>query len=412
MDISRSYPTEVSGKPILAEKVAWLLFGVTSLQLAFLHPYIVLLPGEHINLFSGLLCALSLGATVWAANQAELRRRRLELAICLVLAGLVLLSGFYSSLPWSNTWRGLVFLSSALGGFWGARILLTTAARQRSFTWLGLFMLSGILLVTLISYCFTGKVIGVLDTNAHPLATKVLLLWFAPLALVWSRPRWLIPAAVLLGLSYLIFFVAELRSAMLFPLILAVLAAFYGGLRIKYLLIMLAVAGIILFYFIRLLPPEKIGKQYEPAYYRLENYSFCWHIAVKHPLLGIGFLTPREKYLQDYQVKYPYVTQQQFAGSLNYIVVADNMILTFMAGVGFPFVLLYSFSIIVLLRRLTRTLRVNPLAPPIAPLAVFLPLVAGLFSFFVFDLLLHPQVCWFFHVLLGLIPMTREGQSG
>jgi hypothetical protein len=43
----------------------------------------------------------------------------------------------------------------------------------------------------------------------------------------------------------------------------------------------------------------------------------------------------------------------------------------------------------------------------VPPLALMLPLVTALLSFFVYDILLHPQVCWFFSVLLGLIPMDR-----
>ena len=37
-----------------AEKVIWLFFAATSIQLAFLQPYVVLVTGEGTNLFSGL----------------------------------------------------------------------------------------------------------------------------------------------------------------------------------------------------------------------------------------------------------------------------------------------------------------------------------------------------------------------
>ena len=42
-----------------SEKVIWLFFAATSIQLAFLQPYVTLVPGERTNLFSGLLCLLS-----------------------------------------------------------------------------------------------------------------------------------------------------------------------------------------------------------------------------------------------------------------------------------------------------------------------------------------------------------------
>jgi hypothetical protein len=405
----QDYPLSATeDKASLAEKIAWLLFCVTSLQMVFLQPSLVLVPGERTNLFSGLLCALSLAATVWAAKKGTLTRSRGELAICLILAALLLLSCWLSAVPRTNVWRGLALLAPALGGFWGARILLAKPSRQRSFLLLCLVMLSGYLLVALISYGVTGQITTAMDSNYHPLATKVMLLWFAPLALFWGRSTHKILGALLLGLSYLLFSLTLLRSAMLLPLIMGGVAVFLGGLRLKYFLLILLASAVILVYFIRHLPLERTGLQYEPAYYRVENIMFSWHIAEQHPLLGIGLLTPREEFLKDYAIKYPYVTRENFRNSLESIKVADNMFLTFMVGVGFPFLALYSFSLIMLLTRLMRTIGAAPPLTFIPPLALFLPLAGAVLTFFVYDLLLHPQVCWFFHLLLGLIPRNRE----
>jgi hypothetical protein len=395
-------------KASLGEKIAWLLFCVTSLQMVFLQPSIVLLPGERTNLFSGLLCALSLAATLWAAKKGALARSRREVAICLILASLLLLSCLLSAVPRTNVWRGLVLLAPALGGFWGAKILLATPSRQRSFLLLSLVMLSGFLLVALISYGVTGQVTTAMDPKYHSLATKVMLLWFAPLALLWGRSPHKILGVLLIALSYLLFGLTLLRSAMLLPLILAGLAVFFGGMRLKYFLLLLLASAVILVYFVRHLPVERTRLDYEPAYYRVENIMFSWHIAVQHPWLGIGLLTPREDFMKDYAIKYPYVTREKFRSSLKDIIVADNMFLTFMMGVGFPFLLLYSSSLIMLLTRLTRTIGANPPVTWIPPLALFLPLAAGFLTFLVYDSLLHPQVCWFFHLLLGLIPRNRE----
>lgn len=407
--IANSPQPAVTYRPILAEKVAWLLFCATSLQLAFLHPSIILLPGERTNLFSGLLCALSLAATAWAAGKAQLLRSRKQLIICLILAALLLLSAFHSVLPWSNSWRGLVLLSSGLGGFWGARILLAAEAKQRLFLRLCLLMLSGILLVMLSVYLIKGSVIMVLDSNHHPLITKVMLLWVAPLTLLWGKPRQKIGGAVLIGLSYLMFvLMGFMRAAVLLPLIMAVLAVFFGGVRLKHFLLILLASGVIFVYFISHLPPLKTGKEFEPAYYRVENYCFSWHIAAKHPLLGIGLITPRNEFLQDYDIKYPYVTEEQFSSSLSKIIVADNMFLTFMVGAGFPFLILYCFSLIMPLTRLVGSIGTASPGTVIPRLALLLPLSAGVLSLFIYDTLLHPQVCWFFHIFLGLIPGRRE----
>ena len=89
-------------------------------------------------------------------------------------------------------------------------------------------MLTGILLVTLTSYAVAGKITKVLDANNHPLATKVMLLWFAPLALFWGGFRHKLLGAFLIGLSYLILLLTELRSAALLPLIMGGLVAFWG----------------------------------------------------------------------------------------------------------------------------------------------------------------------------------------
>lgn len=405
----RDYPLSAAeDRASLAEKIAWLLFCVTSLQMMFLQPSIVLLPGERTNLFSGLLAALSLAATVWAAKKGAWSRSRGELALCLILAALVLLSGFLSAAPRTNTLRGFALLAPALGGFWGARILLATPVRKRSFLLLSLVMLSASVLVGLISRGVTGEITTAMDPKYHSLATKVMLLWFAPLALLWGRSPQKFLGVILIALSYLLLLLTQLRSAMAIPLILGGLAVFFGGMRLKYFLLILLALSAILVYFVRQLPLERTGLQYEPAYYRAEYLMFSWHIAAQHPLLGIGLLTPREEFLQDYAIKYPYVTREKFRHSLQGIIVADNMLLTFMVGVGLPFLALYSFSLIRLLSQAVRTIGAGPPLGFIPPLALFLPLAAGILTFLVYDLLLHPQVCWFFHLLLGLIPRSRD----
>jgi len=392
----------------LAERIAWLLFCAACLQMVFLKPALTLVPGERTNLFSALLAALSLAATIWAAKKGAFGRRRREWVICLILAALLLLSCFCSAAPRTNAFRGFALLAPALGGFWGARILLATPSRQRSFLLLCLVMLSAFVLIGLISWGVTGRVTTAMDPKYHSLATKVMLLWFAPLALLWGRSPQRILGALLIVLSYLLLLLTQLRSAMAIPLLLGGLAVYFGGLRLKYFLLILLALSAILVYFIRHLPPERTGLQYEPAYYRAEYVMFSWHIAMQHPLLGIGLLTPREEFLQDYAIKYPYVTREKFLHSLKDIIVADNMFLTFMVGVGFPFLLLYSFSLVMLLSGLMRSGGATAALSFIPPLALFLPLAGAFLSFFVYDLLLHPQVCWFFHLLLGLIPWKRE----
>ncbi|MFH1596343.1 MAG: O-antigen ligase family protein [Pseudomonadota bacterium] len=389
--------------------LAWILFYATSFQLAFLQPYVVLIPGERANLFSGLLCALSLGATCLVARQEAVGRKSPALQISLVLATLIILSGVLSSTPGSSSARGFVLLASGLGGFWGARVLLNSESRQKTFVWIALIMLAGILLISLISYLKGGSVYRPLDSNPHPLASRILLLGFAPLVLCFGPSGRLakIAAGLLLGLGYLILFLSGLQTAVLIPPILCVIATFFGGLRLRYLLALFIPLLLIITYFFFHLPSRKMGKEVEPVYYRLENYGFSWSIAVKHPVLGIGLRAPREEFLNDYEIRYPYVTREKFANSVKGIRTSDNIFLTFMADLGFPFLLLYSFSMIVLLIRLVRRVVAPASASFPPPLALLLPISAGLLYFQVYDGLLFPQISWFFHILLGLIPPAQ-----
>jgi hypothetical protein len=48
--------------------------------------------------------------------------------------------------------------------------------------------------------------------------------------------------------------------------------------------------------------------------------------------------------------------------------------------------------------------RIPQQATYLPALALLLPIAAGLLHFQVFDGLLNPQISWFFHVLLGMIP--------
>jgi len=258
--------------------------------------------------------------------------------------------------------------------------------------------------------------------------------------------------------SYVVFYLTNLRSAMLVPVALAVVALGMRTLRPKQFLALVVPMVLIFAAFVPYLPQWKVGLEYEPAYYRVENFPFSWHIAMKHPFFGIGLRAPRDQYLEDYEKWYPYVTKEKFAHSVKTIVTTENTFLTFMTDLGIPFTLLYTFSVLMLLvklirqargdpgsaphpyplpqgegaSRLTGDVKLNPFnyvgqafqpassnagqtrrleslrpvgkSAPLPPIALLLPIVACLLHLQVVDGLLLPQYSWFFHVLLGLIP--------
>ena len=392
-----------------SERVVWLIFCLTSVQLAFLQPNIVLIPGERAKVFSGLLCAVS-GVAAWLLVKKSSRFvKSPELITSIVLLVLVALSGVFSLTPLSSSLRGFVVLASGLGGFWCARILIDTEARQVSFAWLCTVMMGVIVVLSLVGYVLSGQIEYFLDSNPHPLADRMMLLAFAPLTFVFWGPRTVrVAAVIVLVLSYGVFYLSNLRSAMLIPLALALLAVLFGTIRLKYFIALFVPLLIIIVFFFHQLPKVKIGPEYEPAYYRAESYPFSWHIAVKHPILGIGLRAPREQFLEDYQVKYPYVTKEKFAESVGRVVTSENTFLTFMCELGFPFVILYSWCVLILFVRLTRMVRNGEQANFLPASAIMLPITAALMHFQVLDGLLHPQISWFFHILLGLIPPRTD----
>ncbi|MEW6387213.1 MAG: O-antigen ligase family protein [Thermodesulfobacteriota bacterium] len=394
------------------EALGWIFFCFTSFQLAFLQPYLVIIPGERVNLFSGLLCALTLGVCCLSARKGGVTKKSPEVLISLILAVLMILSGLFSLTPVSSSLRGLTVLASGLGGFWCARILLADAARQRFILRFSLLLLSGILLLCLISYARWGEVARLLDNSPHPLEGRILILWWAPLTLLLNASiPGKVAAGLLLALSYLVFLLSDLRAVVLIPLLLGLLAAYFRVVRFRYILLLLIPLLVITINFFHRLPKEKLGRQFEPTYYRLENYPFSWHIAVQHPVWGIGLRAPREEFLKDYEVKYPYVTREDFLGSVRHKGTSENTFLTLLVGAGFPFVALYLFSLFILLARLVHSVNLPKETSGFPPLALLLPITAALLHFLVFDGLLFPQVSWFFHLLLGLIPGPGDSQT-
>jgi O-Antigen ligase len=360
-----------------------------------------------------LLCALSLLATVVLVKRRSRFGSWAEIAVSLVLLTLALISGILSSTPQSSLYRGLVVMGSGLGGFWCARALVQCSARQEFFKWFCVVLLAAILCLSVLGYVTYGSVEALLDDNPHPLSCRILLLAFAPVALVLTRNR---PAMILGGLMlclcYLVFYLSSLRSATLIPLVLGIVAVWTGLLRLKYFLLLLIPLVLIIAFFFHKLPSVKIGPEFEPAYYRVENYPFSWHVAAKHPFFGIGLRAPRDEYLKDYQTKYPYSTKEEFRESLNRIVSSENTFLSFMVDLGFPFLIIYCTGVSVLCIRLVRMVKNPRPGIPLPPLALLLSIVAGLLHFQVLDGLFHPQVSWFFHILLGLIPLPPAAVDG
>ena len=163
----------------IGEKAAWIVFCLTSLQLAFLSRYVIVIPGDRANVFSAILCAVSLVVALVFRRKHSSRAKLPEIVISLVLLLLAVLSGLFSLTPGPSSVRGFTILASGLGGFWCARILLTSRETQRHFQWLCIFMLSGILILSAVSIAISGNIYQFVDSHWHPVADRLILLLFA-----------------------------------------------------------------------------------------------------------------------------------------------------------------------------------------------------------------------------------------
>ncbi len=404
----QSFLSAVRALP-LGEKLAWSLFCLTCLNAAFVFPSFAVIEGDRAKLLTALFCFASLIASISFVKRSPGTGAPLEAIVSAVLTCLVLISSSLSATPEASMLRAFSVVISALGGFWCARFLINSPQKREFFTWFCTGLLSLIIILSFTGYFFYGGIEHFLDVNVHPLANRMLLLAFGPLALILGKvKRNMIIGGSVLCLGYAVCFLSDLRSAVLIPVVLGGIAVAFGSLRARRFLLILAPLTVVIVLFFNQLPIQKLQPNYEPAYYRIENYPFSWHIAVRNPFFGNGLRAPREKYLDDYQLMYRYSTKEKFADSTKRIVVSENIFLTFMAELGFPFLIIYTGSLGILLIRLTRWASKPKQLKFVPALALLLPLLGAVMHFFVLDGLLHPHVSWFFHVLLGMIPRPES----
>lgn len=401
------------------DMLVWLLFCATCVQVGFRQPSVLLIPGERTNLFSGLLCCITLLGALLVAKKRGANATLPELLASLALLILGLVSGYLNSPSSGSSYRAVVLLASGLGGFWTARILLNSQSRVDWLVRLSAGILAGQILLGLWGYYLEGKVDAFLYGNPHPVIGTLFLLAFAPMAMTtMRRPSETVAGLLLLSLTYVTLFAASLQvvtSGVLIPLVLVILIPVverWGSKRAGALLILvIVITGLSTYFFSHLSPKEF----HHPAYqaYRIESYPFSWHIASKHPVWGIGLRTPRDEYVSDYSVSHPQFTKERFENEVRKLVTHENAYLTLMTGLGLPFLCLYAGALLILMARLVRGVFRCRQGPLIEQWTLLVPLVASLLHSLVVDTLLYPQIAWYFHILLGLIPrnVTEPAQQ-
>ena len=214
------------------------------------------------------------------------------------------------------------------------------------------------------------------------MGSRIILFSFVPLALVFSPSRLKVGLGIaLLSLGYLVLLLAGKKhgmgSALFVPPALGLLAACFrtwSGRNLVIILLVLFFGAATAGHLLRPILAEK-NKYHESVAYRVENVRFSWHLALEHPWFGIGLWAPREPYLQDYEIKYPFLTKKDFSAWTTRLKTSENNFLTFMADLGFPFIFLYSSAILVILGRLIGRALQPPSGAVFPALALLLPLM-------------------------------------
>ncbi|MCL5123938.1 MAG: O-antigen ligase family protein [Deltaproteobacteria bacterium] len=388
---------------------AFFLFCITTCQLVFQKPYIVILPDERAKIFSATLCLLTLIVTI--ALGRDKRRVRLgpDFWISLVLGIIVLMSSIFSVAPRDSLQRAFVILSAALAGYWCSRFLLIDPGFRKIFLWMANALLVCVIFLALLGLFLNGKPHEFLDAHWHPVASRLLLMSFAPLSLLLGdlRREKIIGGTILfvdLIAIYLVGRYAYTESMLIIPGILCVVAFFLlrwepRTRRILAILVTLTIVAAVFFVYLN---PKKLDRNHISVSYRIESLFFSIHIASKNPWLGNGLWAPRISSLKGYALHYPYLSKDQFSEWVKVYRTSENLYLTFLADLGIPFFLLYFGSLLYIFFRLVRFCRDQFTCFIFHPAAIFLPLMAECLRFFVLDDLFHPQSSWFFHILLGL----------
>ncbi len=416
--MTQNYRQDSATGANIADKLVWLFFCAACAYLAFLQPYIALIPGEKADVFPGFVCAITLAAALVVADLKSVRATKTEVAVSLGLLMMAIVSGLLSPVPSSSLIRALILMSSVLGGFWCARILLNSTARQKTFVWLLSIFLGGITGLSLLSYFIHGNVFYYLYTNPHQIIHMVLLLLVGPFVLISRRK----PFGVLFGLALIVsacatlFLVAiqHIESGVLIPFAalcaLALLGLFRSKTSAGYLVLIFVAATFAAYFLTHLSPKYHSGFFFQS--YRIESYPFSLHIAKKHPLFGIGLRAPRNEFLEDYEFRHPGLTKELFAPLLQRGVTPENIFLALLAGVGAPFLILYLLALTFLLVWLIRDfLRGPPAGQLIPPWTLLVPILGSLLHSFTTDTYMLAQLAWYFHLFLGLIPRPVAAPS-
>ncbi len=389
--------------------LACVLFVLTCAQLTFLSPYVVVVENERANVFSGLLCALTVLVVVLSTPKNSIRLRRPEIIVTLILIILAAASAATSSTPASSGWRAFTIMSSAIGGYWSSRLLLQSVKLRMAFAYLCLALMICTIFLFFLGLFLHREGYRFFDVGYHAISSRIVVMSFAPLAMIAScRALQRNLAIGVLILGYLTLVALLVWCGVSTGPVIPILLLFLGSVflwripRIRRFILAAIILSVMVAATFSVAIVNDLPKDSQSVAYRIENVFFSTHIAIKHPFLGIGPFAPREEFLQDYNVKYPHLDNDRFRNMTLVVRTSENLPLTIMAEFGLPFTFIYLATVMYFVFFLIKLAGNTPVGFYPHPLALLLPVVGLVIQFQIFDGIYHPQISWFFHVLLGL----------
>lgn len=293
-----------------------------------------------------------------------------------------------------------------MAGYWGGRFIRNNRIwKQYSAAYFTVLYVG----ISSFQLVFSDGV-SVLGVHHHAMANVLLLLAAGPLSLLIGASTYKMKSLflVVLSLGFMACMAVGSRFVVLLPFVLLPLLVVLRVVRKRYALILLVVALVTASVFFTL-RPEKILKlrNYDSVYYRVEGITASLHIVQKKPFFGIGIRTPREPYLEDYQMHFDLTDRASFMNVVRTNVTADNMLMTMLVGFGIIPTLLYVGMLCLYGFRFSRVVK-GQQNGGIGVSAIGVSLAASIIHFIIQDGLLYPQINWFFHLFIGLIPLEGE----
>lgn len=394
--------------------IPFVMITCVCIQAAFLKPYVVLVTNERTNLFSPLLSLVCLIVVLWFYRKSPPKStlwRRWELPVWAILGALSVFSGYLSPERIPSLYRVFSFFASALSGYWCGRILSQNTLWNYSVAVLFSIFFSFITFYQI----FFGTSLPAFHDHHHAMANMLILFAAGPITLflrTTSVPKKFVFFS-LLCFGFFACYAIGSRFVILLPFVLLPVLMALGLVPKKYALLSLAIFILTASFFFAQKPGKVLKlRNYESVFYRIEGIPTTVHILKKSPWFGIGFRASREPYLDDYEMYFDLTDKKTYMEVVRRNVTEDNMLTTMLVGLGLLPTITYLFLFLGYAQRLMQNFSSGN-SGGLATAAIGFSLIASVIHFSVQDGLLSPQINWFFHLLVGMIPLasSKEGRN-